>query len=278
MQISVTSSSTTSLATERQTAIRCRRPSVKELCSFLSQYSALLLGCGATCIRLEHNITRIASTYGMRIVSYIMPRHISLSVIDDDTTESVTMVVATAKTPISFYVNTRLSELSWEIADGRIDFDEALHRFRHIATCEHQNGWLLLLLVAVANASFCRLFGGDIIAMTTVALATAVGYRLKQILLAMKTDVWVMAMLCAFVSSVIGASCEVWNLGLTPHIALATCVLYLVPGIPFLNSFSDVLYRHYICALSRFIDAAVLTACLSIGLCAGMLVTGTGMF
>ncbi|MDE6485541.1 MAG: threonine/serine exporter family protein [Duncaniella sp.] len=278
MQISITPSESVSLAAEKGQACRCRRPSVKELCSFLSRYSALLIGCGATCIRLEHNIDRIAATFGMRIVSYIMPRHISLSVIDNETEESVTMVVETARTPISFYVNTRLSELSWEIADGRVDFDEALHRFNHIATCEHQNGWILLGLVAIANASFCRLFGGDIVAMGIVALATAAGYRLKQILLSRKIDVWVMVMICSLVSSVIGATCEVMDLGTTPHIALATSVLYLVPGIPFLNSFSDMLYRHYICALSRFVDAAVLTACLSIGLCAGMLITGTGMF
>ncbi len=278
MEISVTQSQSVSLATDKRPAARCRRPSAKELCEFLSQYSALLIGCGATCIRLVHNIDRIGDTFGMKIVSYIMPRHISMSVIDNTTGDSVTMVVETAKTPVSFYVNTRLSELSWEIADGRIDFDEALHRFHHIATCDHQNGWILLLLVAIANASFCRLFGGDIVAMSIVALATAAGYRMKQILLSHKVDSWVMVMICSLISSVIGASCEVFDLGTTPHIALATSVLYLVPGIPFLNSFSDMIYRHYICALSRFIDAAVLTACLSIGLCAGMLLTGTGMF
>ncbi|MDE5786069.1 MAG: threonine/serine exporter family protein, partial [Duncaniella sp.] len=210
--------------------------------------------------------------------TYIMPRHISLSVTDLSSHESVTMVTETAKTPVSFYINTRLSELSWEIADGRIDFDEAVNRFRHISSCEHQNKWFLLMLVAVANASFCRLFGGDVTAMAVVALATGIGYRLKQLLLGCKIDPRVMVMICAFISSVTGASCEMFGLGTTPHIALATSVLYLIPGIPFLNSFSDMLYGHYICALSRFIDASLLTACLSIGLCAGMLVTGTGMF
>ncbi len=201
-----------------------------------------------------------------------------MTVNDDLTGESHTKVAETRKVPVSFYVNTRLSELSWEIADGRIDFDEAIHRLHHIEKCDHQNRWLLLGLVAVANASFCRLFNGDLIAMAVVALATAAGYFLKQTLLSLKVDVRVMMILCALVSSVIGASCELFNLGTTPHIALATSVLYLVPGIPFLNSFSDLLNRHYICAFSRFIEAAVLTACLSIGLCAGMLVTGTGMF
>ncbi|MDE6344424.1 MAG: threonine/serine exporter family protein, partial [Muribaculaceae bacterium] len=63
-----------------------------------------------------------------------------------------------------------------------------------------------------------------------------------------------------------------------PSIALGTSVLYLVPGIPFLNSFSDMIYRHYFCAFCRFTDAVVLTCCLSIGLCAGMMLMNVGMF
>lgn len=272
------SSSSVSIAADNTAGCGCRRPSASELCSFLAEYSTLLIGCGATCIRLEHNISRIAETFGMTVVSFIMPRHISLTVNDDISGESCTKVAETKKVPVSFYVNTRLSELSWEIADGRISFDEAIHRFRHIGKCEHQNRWLLLFLVAVANASFCRLFNGDLTAMAVVGIATGAGYLLKQTLLSLKVDVRAMIILCALVSSVIGATCEIFNLGTTPHIALATSVLYLVPGIPFLNSFSDLLNRHYICSLSRFMEASVLTACISIGLCAGMLLTGTGMF
>ena len=67
-------------------------------------------------------------------------------------------------------------------------------------------------------------------------------------------------------------------IGDTPTTAMATSVLYLVPGIPYLNSFSDMLCRHYICAFCRFMDAIVLTGCLSAGLCCGMLLMNVGMF
>ena len=60
--------------------------------------------------------------------------------------------------------------------------------------------------------------------------------------------------------------------------ALGTSILYLVPGIPFLNSFSDMICRHYVCALGRFMDAVILTCCLSAGLCAGMALMDAGMF
>lgn len=39
-----------------------------------------------------------------------------------------------------------------------------------------------------------------------------------------------------------------------------------------------MIYRHYLCALSRFMDAVIMTACLSIGLCAALLLMRMGMF
>ena len=67
-------------------------------------------------------------------------------------------------------------------------------------------------------------------------------------------------------------------MGDPPAIPIGPSVLYLVPGIPLLNSYSDILYRHYLCAISRAADATILTGCLSIGLCAGMSLMGIGMF
>lgn len=183
-----------------------------------------------------------------------------------------------AHTPISFNINTRLSELSWQIADGRKTFVQAVEIFRKCRRVEPQNEYILVLLVSLANASFCRLFGGDVIAMAIVAVATCAGVMLKGQLLRRGVDARVMMFLCALVSSVLGATDILFSFGATPAVALGTSVLYLVPGIPFLNSFSDLIYRHYICAASRLMDAVVLTCCLSAGLCAGMLLMNVGMF
>ena len=91
-------------------------------------------------------------------------------------------------------------------------------------------------------------------------------------------DIRAVFIICALVSSILGATGILFPYGSTPYIAVATSVLYLVPGIPFLNSFSDLLHRHYICAFSRFADAVILTGCLSAGLCGGMLLMKIGMF
>ena len=80
--------------------------------------------------------------------------------------------------------------------------------------------------------------------------------------------------ICAFISTVITTGAHLFGWGATPEIAVATSVLYLIPGVPFINSASDLIDRHYLCSLSRLMDACVLTACLSIGMCAGLSLMG----
>lgn len=254
------------------------RYSSKEVCLFLADYAVALLGCAATCIRLERNVNRIAAAYGKKVELTIMPRHIHMTVWhpgDDDMFTSISSVKAA---PISFSLNTRLSQLSWHVADDHLPLDVARHRFEHIIRCDKETPWVTLTLASLANASFCGIFGGNLIAMLIVLVATAIGFRLKQLMAACHTDGRVIFLVCAFVSTIIGSSGYILTPDGTPAIAVGTGVLYLVPGIPFLNSFSDLLYRHYICAFSRFTDAVILTACLSLGLCLGMKVMGVGMF
>ena len=250
----------------------------KQLCLFLSQYASWLLGCGATCIRLETNVKRIAAAYGFSAELTIMPRHIDITVSLDGSDDVFTSMTAVRATAINFDMNTRLSSLSWKISDKGLSLDTARKLFENIVRPRPHNEWALISIVSVANASFCRLFGGDFIAMAIVFFATFAGFLLKQTLVGRGVDMRLAVIFCAFMSSVLGATGVLFSLGSTPHIALATSVLYLVPGIPFINSFSDMLYRHYICAFSRFVDALVLTCCLSIGLCAGMMMMNVGMF
>lgn len=235
------------------------------------------MASGATCIRLEKNVSRIAAAYGMTVEMTVMPRHIHLAATREG--EELTTFVATVRNQVIDYtVNTRLSRLSWAIADGKTDFREAEKQLKAIVAPRKGNPLMELLLVALANASFCRLFGGDGMAMAIVGVATLAGYYLKQIMLRRKIDCRLVFLACSFVSTVIAASDTLFGFGSTPDIAIGSSVLYLVPGIPFLNSFSDFLYRRYLSAFVRFSDALVLTCCLSTGLCAGMLLMHIGMF
>lgn len=252
--------------------------SKKEACNFLANYASWLLGCGATCIRIEKNVKRMANAFDLSCEISIMPSYILLSMWNDEHTESYTTICKIHKCGISFHINTLLSKLSWEVADKKLDYQGAVKSFQKIIQTKPENKWLVLVLASLANASFCRLFGGDLISMAIVFMATLLGYRLKQILLEEKTDIRIVFLCCAFVSSVISAGGKLFGWGTTPEIALGTSVLYLIPGIPYINSVSDLLDGHYLCSFSRFMDAIVLTTCLSLGLCGGLFLMDQNWF
>lgn len=252
------------------------KPDVKETALFLSDYAVQIFGSGCTCIRLEKNMKRMAAALGMSVEFSILPRHIHITVSQGD--NDYTSVIGIKSLPISFARITDLSRMSWHLADGKIDFYEARDMLPRVCNCSKINSWELIVLVSLANASFCRLFTGDLIAMGVVFLATFIGFYLKGLMFGKGIDGRVVFFVCALVSTMIAAGAQRLGLGTTPDVAVATSVLYLVPGIPFINSFCDLLDGHYLCAFGRAMNAGILLCCLSLGLCAGMAIMHINMF
>ena len=114
--------------------------------------------------------------------------------------------------------------------------------------------------------------------MIVVFTVTFIGFRIKQMMLEAHRDVRLTFLVAAFVSASLSAACQLFHIGNTPDIAVGTSILYLIPGVPYINVVSDMLDHHYLCAFSRFIDACILTACLSLGLCFGMLILNIEWF
>lgn len=253
---------------------------LKSTCTFLADYAARLISCGATCIRTQRNVGRMADAWGVSARMTILPNTIDVCVWDGDRSHSYKETVTVPAAPVSFAVNTRLSNLSWRVAEGKyVTVEAARERYDTIISeTRPVNKWLVLTLVMLANASFCRLFGGDFTSMGIVALATLVGYYLKIILLEAHADTRIVFMLCSFISAVIGTAGYVFQLGETPELALGASVLYLIPGIPYINSVSDMIDNHHLCAFSRFVNAVVLTVCIAIGLTGGFLIMNISMF
>lgn len=245
--------------------------------AFLADYAAALLKSGATCMRIEKNIGRIARSWHVGCAMTIMPRHIHMEVSNCGGRRH-TFISSIGNPLISYDIISKMSNLSWRIADNGLSLQQARASLEAIMATPCANGWWVLLAASCANSAFCRLFGGDSTAMALVFASTMYGYYLKQALAKHGCDARLVFFLCAFVSSTLASAATLFSIGSTAEVATATSVLYLVPGIPFLNAFSDMADRHYICSMSRLADAAILTCCLSAGLCAGLKLMDIGMF
>lgn len=250
---------------------------LKIIAKFFSDYASALLGSGASTMRIERNLKQMAESWQVKAEFTILPTNVILNIWDLSGEHSYTCISPIGHTGINFDAITRLTRLSDEVLAQNLPLDEVRNHFFAVQRIPRLDGRWVLLLASLANASFCRLFGGDWSAIMIVFFATLCGFYLKQRLTKWKIDYRAVTIFSGLTAAVISCAGFVFHLSETPDIALTTSVLYLVPGVPFCNSVSDLIYGHYICALSRFFHAMMITISLSIGLCLGLMLIDISM-
>lgn len=248
---------------------------IQDLLNFLLEYSTSLMGVGVQTSRVVRNTTRIAESYGYEIDMTLFQKSIIMTLADkDDLLHPKTSVDKIKSLPLNFEINSTLSALSWYIYDHQIPLAEAKDKFQAIMSKPRMSRWGVLFLVACANASFCRLFSGDATAMMVVFIATLVGFFVRQEMMIRHMNHLFVFVVSSFIASMIGGTAVYFHLGSTPTIALASSVLYLIPGVPLINSVIDVIDGHVLAGVSRFINACLLIICIAIGLSITFLLLG----
>ena len=230
---------------------------------FIAEYSAHLMGAGVHTSRVVRNTKRIGEAFGLDVKLSVFHRNI-LTIIDKETNEACNEVIDIPAHPISFEHNSELSALSWEAVDNHLSLEELKDKYKKIISAPRIHPLFVLLLVGFANASFCKLFGGDLISMGIVFSATITGFYLKQQMQAKKINHYVVFIVSAFVASLCASTALIFDT--TSEIAMATSVLYLVPGVPLINGVIDVVEGYVLTGFARLTEASLLIVSIAIGL------------
>lgn len=240
------------------------REELKEIAQFVAEYATRLMGSGVHTSRVVRNTKRLGEALGVKVIVSSTQRVVTFSVYDNDTGDVYSEVVDVPSLPISFVLNSELSALSWEACDKGLTLDQIRARYQCIVALPRLDGRLVLLLVSAANASFCRLFGGDWQAMLAVFAATAVGFLLRQRMHRQGAHPFVIFIAVAFVASMCSSVSLFFST--TSEIAVATSVLFLIPGVPLINGVIDMVEGYILNSIARLTSALMLIVCIAIGL------------
>jgi uncharacterized membrane protein YjjP (DUF1212 family) len=133
--------------------------------------------------------------------------------------------------------------------------------------------WTILICTMIAASAFAQLGGGDWTASATAAVAAGCGQFFRPLLLARKLTVGITHLSCGIVSSLIAALSV--RLGLTHATAstLIASVSYMIPGLPMINGFIDLISSGFlIVGLERIVNAAFLFLVLGVAITFALLV------
>lgn len=238
--------------------------SLLSVAKFISEYAAHLMACGVHTSRVIRNSKRIGEAFGAYTKISVFQKNIIMTLLNEKTGESYSEVIDIPAYPISFEHNAELSALSWEIYDNHLPLETIWEKYNKIVSAPHLDPLFVLILVGFANASFCRLFGGDLCSMGIVFSATIIGFFLKQQMQIKKFNHYIIFVVCAFVASLCASTALIFNT--TSEIALATSVLFLILGVPLINGAIDIVEGYILTGIARLVNALMLIVCIAIGL------------
>ena len=112
--------------------------------------------------------------------------------------------------------------------------------------------------------SFERNSDLDWVAVGIVFTSTLAGFSARQQLTKAGVNHFIIFILSAFVASLCASSALRFDC--TAGTAIATSVLFLVPGVPLINGVIDIVEGHVLIGCSRLIGALLLILCIAVGL------------
>ncbi|MBP1638022.1 MAG: hypothetical protein H6Q18_811 [Bacteroidetes bacterium] len=210
-------------------------------------------------MKVVRNTKRIGESLDFDVKISVFQKSLILTMLDIETQKTYSEV-----NEISFEQNSELSALSWEAVDNRLSYEETKEKYQKIVESPQMDTLFVLMLVGFANASFCRLFGGDWISMAIVFSATIAGFFVKLQMQKNKFNHYITFIISAFVASLFSSTALIFDI--TSEVALATSVLFLIPGVPLINGVIDIVEGHTLTGISRLTNAFLLIVCVAIGL------------
>jgi uncharacterized membrane protein YjjP (DUF1212 family) len=224
---------------------------------------------------IRATIARFALAYHYSPHITIGPKSVSLTL----NKNSVTVFSGTRSTSaqgVNFRVISGISKLSWCAPKEKLPVKELMSKVNKLQQLRPYPRFVILCFVSLAGAAFCYTFGGSFIEMIITFGATFCGLFVKQQLQKLAFNPYVCTYLAALTASLFTGAFHIAGLNITLENAFSTCVLFLIPGVPLINSFSDLIDGNILNGLARGMNALIFALAIAFGLLTTMIIYNVG--
>ncbi|HSC55202.1 MAG TPA: threonine/serine exporter family protein [Phnomibacter sp.] len=243
-----------------------------ELGQLLLEVGTSLLNSGASCSRIRITMRRFASVYGYIPHITIGPKSVSLTLNDEVGKLCFSGIRSTNLPGVNFTTISNISKLSWEAVEQELSATVVKDKLDAIFKLPHYPRLVILLAVSLAGSAFCYSFGGRFIEMSITFGATFLGLFARQEAVKRGFNLYICVFLGSLVASLFAGSFIYSGLPIQVEHAFATSVLFLIPGVPLINAFTDIIDGNILNGMVRGVNALVISMAIAFGLLTAMLV------
>jgi uncharacterized membrane protein YjjP (DUF1212 family) len=246
--------------------MEAKNDQLKELGIMLVDIGALLMSSGASTARTRNTINRISETFGYQTDMFITHRAIMLTVHDEANEYTFSCVKRTSPHGVNFRIVSGISRMSWKVMEEAWNIIKIRKEINRLINLSHYPRWLVLIMISLAGSSFCHIFGGGILEMLITFIATFFGLVVRQESVKINFNPYLCVFFASLVSSLIAGLSVKLNIGINPELAFTASVLFLIPGVPLINMFSDIIDGNLMNGLIRGINGLTISFAIALGL------------
>ena len=253
-------------------------PVQREITRLCIETGLMLLQHGAESALIESVTRRLGLALGVRSVEVaIMANALTVTTLSEN--HCITTVRRNEDRGINMHIVTEAQRAMLAVEAGELDRAGYRARIEAIKPQRYPR-WVVALMIGVSCACFARLAqlslpvtedrSWDWVGLGLTFAASASAMLVRQWFAAVHFNPLVNFFVSAFVATSIAGQGVIYKLGLHPKIAMASCVLLLVPGFPMINSVSDMVKGYINTGLSRGMMAVLLGSATSAGIILAM--------
>ncbi|MBO9204283.1 MULTISPECIES: threonine/serine exporter family protein [Niastella] len=225
-----------------------------------------LLQAGANSERIRTAMSELAAVYQYVPLVTIGTSSVSLVLNDKNGNALFNDVRRTAVHGINFAVISGMSRLSWLAAEKGWSVQELKNEIKKCQAPGHYPRLVLLCFVSLAGAAFCYTFGGGYVEMAITFSATFCGLFVKQQLTRANFNPYIITYIAATAASFFTGLFHITGLIDSPVNAFSTCVLFLIPGVLLINSFTDLIEGSTVNGIAKGVNALSHIMAIALGL------------
>jgi len=248
------------------------KPNKYELGEMLLEIGTILMVSGANTQRIKVTISRIANAFGCDTDLMITNHALMLTLTYKDKIKTFTSVKYIPSMHLNFNLISDISTMSWKIVEQKWSVERINKELGLLNRKPLYPRMLVLFLVALAGASFCRILGGGFIEMAVCFIGTFAGIFVRQESMKLKFNFYLCVFFAALTSSFIVGLYSYLNPTATYIHAFSTSVLFLIPGVPMINSFSDLIDGNILNGTLRGVNVLIIAFAIALGLMTSLLI------
>ena len=252
---------------EQQEILHSTYAEIYKKTELLLSTGQLLLENGADTIRIIRDMKRVAAYMGIgedQLTLHIVYTTLMLNISDDS--HSYTNFRKCQKHAVDMRIIHAVSKLTWRAMKDHYtleEFEDNLKMIENRAKCYPE--WLIILSTGLACGGICTLFGGDISAFFYTTICSIIGKCVQIKCGRMGINPYVTVAFAAFSATAAAYFAHFLPSG-TPWLPIVATALFLTPGIPLINSVSDLINTLLLSGLARSMHTLLIVGGISFGM------------